>query len=81
MNGSPHSDTMLVVYFPAERLLVEADIYSPPNPGQPPAPSYPFVANMVENINRLNLRVDRLVPIHGRIVPYQEAVQAAGQGS
>ena len=30
MAGNAHSSTMLMVYFPAERLIVEADVYNPP---------------------------------------------------
>src|SRR5262249_4881403 len=33
---NPHSDSMLMVYFPAERLLVEADLYTPPAANAPP---------------------------------------------
>ena len=75
MTGNPHADTLLMVYLPAERMLIQADIYNPPNPGAAPAPSYPFAPNMVEAVQQLGLRVDRLLPIHGRIVPYADAVR------
>src|SRR6185503_6561106 len=29
IEGSGHGDTLLMAYFPKERLLVEADVYSP----------------------------------------------------
>jgi hypothetical protein len=28
--GNPHVGTMLVVYLPAEKILIQADMYSPP---------------------------------------------------
>lgn len=67
--GSPHADTLLMAYFPKERLLVEADVFTPG------APVNQFAANLLENIKRRNLRVDRIVPLHGKIVPYSELVK------
>ena len=71
-----HSASMLMVYFPAEKLLAEADAYQPPPPGGPAPKSYPFAANLLDNIERRGLRVERLLPIHGRIVPFAELVAA-----
>lgn len=85
-----HSETMLMVYFPAERILVEADLYNPPAPpaanAPPPAPNapppvFPFAASVVETVQKLGLRVDRIVPIHGPIVPYRNLQAAARPAS
>jgi glyoxylase-like metal-dependent hydrolase (beta-lactamase superfamily II) len=67
---NPHSDSMLIVYFPAERLLVEADLYTPPAANAPPPPGFPFAASVVQAVTKLGLRPARLMPIHGFIVPY-----------
>lgn len=75
--GSPHAETLLMVYFPAERLLVQADVYSPPAPNAPTPPAFPFAPNLLENIEKRKLRVDRMVPIHGRVVPFKELLAAA----
>ncbi len=64
--GNPHSDTMLMAYLPKARLLVEVDAFSP-GPGV-----QPYAANLIENITQRKLRVDRIVPLHGAIVPYAE---------
>jgi glyoxylase-like metal-dependent hydrolase (beta-lactamase superfamily II) len=69
--GNPHSDTMLMVYIPRDRLLVEADAFSPGSAAQPYAP------NLLENIQKRKLRVDRIVPLHGGIAPFGELVKAA----
>jgi hypothetical protein len=67
-----HSETMLIAYFPAERLLVEADLYNPPAPNTPPPPQgFPNAKSVAETVQRLKLRVDRVMPIHGFIVPYR----------
>src|SRR5438093_6020566 len=63
MAGNAHSATMLMVYFPAERLIVEADVYNPPAANAPPPPANapppvaPFAANFVQNVHRLGLKV------------------------
>jgi glyoxylase-like metal-dependent hydrolase (beta-lactamase superfamily II) len=80
MAGNAHSATMLMVYFPAERLIVEADVYNPPAANAPPAVS-PFAANFVQNVHRLGLKPDRIMPIHGRMVPFRDAEAAAKTSS
>ena len=59
-----------MAYFPKERILVEADVFSPG------AAVHPFAANLLENIKKRNLRIDRIVPIHGTIVPFAELAKA-----
>jgi glyoxylase-like metal-dependent hydrolase (beta-lactamase superfamily II) len=66
VTGNPHADTLLMAYFPNERILVEVDAYSPG------AAVQPYAANLLENIQRRNLKVDRIVPLHGAIVPFSE---------
>ena len=76
ITGSPHADTLLMVYLPAERALVVADVYSTPNPNAAD-PRFPHVANLIENIQNYNLRVDRVLPIHGRSEPFSSVTRAA----
>ena len=67
--GSPHADTLLMAYLPKERILVEADVFSPA------AAVQPYAANLLENIKKRNLKVDRIVPIHGAIAPFSELLK------
>jgi glyoxylase-like metal-dependent hydrolase (beta-lactamase superfamily II) len=76
VRGSPHSSTMIVAYLPMERMLVQADAYNPPAPNASPPPSFPFAKNLVENVERLGLRVDRVAALHGRVVPFSEIREA-----
>ena len=69
LRGNAHSASMLVVYLPAEKLLIEADVFTPPAAGATAPIRAPFAANLLENIERLGLQVDYIVPLHGRIVP------------
>jgi glyoxylase-like metal-dependent hydrolase (beta-lactamase superfamily II) len=75
--GNPHADTLLMIYFPAERILVQGDMFSPPAVGAAPPPGFPFVPNTMENIQRAKLQVDTLLPIHGRKVPFADMRGAA----
>ena len=35
----------------------------------------PYAANLLENITKRNLRVDRIVPLHGTIAPFSDLVK------
>jgi glyoxylase-like metal-dependent hydrolase (beta-lactamase superfamily II) len=79
ISGNSHADGLLMVYLPKEKLLSEADVFTPPAAGTPPSmPASPYTLNFVENLKRLNLAVDRLLPIHGRIVPIADLHAATG---
>ena len=69
---NPHSDTMLMAYLPRERLLIEVDAFSPGGT------YHPYAANLLGHIQRLKLRVDRIVPLHGAIEPFS-ALEAAAK--
>jgi len=75
--GGPHSASFVMVYLPKERLLVEADAFTPPPPNTPPpALANANNVNLVDNIERLQLGVDRILPLHGRVVPVSELYAA-----
>ena len=67
--GNPHADTLLMAYFPKQKILVEVDAYSPGSAVQP------YAANLIENIRRRNLQVDRIVPLHGTVAPFSDLLK------
>ena len=68
VQGNLHNDAMLMAYLPTEKLLIEADVFNPPPPNAlPPAVLNPFTVNLVQNLGRLGLDVERIAPIHGRL--------------
>ncbi len=77
MPGNPHNANMLVVYLPAEKILIQADLFNPPAPNAPPPPGFPFAANLVENVQKRGLQVERVVGIHGLPVSWNDIVAAA----
>jgi glyoxylase-like metal-dependent hydrolase (beta-lactamase superfamily II) len=78
--GNSHHDGLLMVYLPKERLLIQADAFTPGPPNAAPAtPPSPFSVNLADNIARLGLNVDQLLPLHGRMVPLAELSRAIGR--
>jgi len=64
-----HHSGIVMVHLPKEKLLVEADVYTPPAPNAPaPASVNPTWVSLADNITRLNLAVDQILPLHGRVV-------------
>jgi len=80
VDDSHHTDNFLMVYLPKERLLIEADSFTPLPPNAPaPAPPNPLQVNLVDNLARLKMPVDRILPLHGRVVPVTDLYVAVGQ--
>jgi glyoxylase-like metal-dependent hydrolase (beta-lactamase superfamily II) len=80
IQGFSHCDTMLMAYLPAERILIETDAYNPPPADAPPAPAVsPLFVTLHDNIQRLKLDVDRIAPLHGRLVTMNDLRAAIGQ--
>jgi len=75
-----HNEGILMVYIPKEKVLVEADDFTPPAAnGPPPAPrAVNFTKNLNANIERLKLDVVTIAPLHGFVVPVAELKKLAG---
>lgn len=80
ISGNGHHDGIIMAYLRKEKLLIEADVFTPGPPGaEPPKVPNPFSVNLEANVRRLNLEVERILPLHGRIVPYGELLSAIGK--
>ncbi len=80
IQGNPHNTAFIMAWLPKENLLVEVDAYTPLAVNAPaPANPNPAVVNLYENIQRLNLDVNRVVPLHGRIVEIAELKRTIGK--
>jgi glyoxylase-like metal-dependent hydrolase (beta-lactamase superfamily II) len=68
IEGSGHNDAFAMVYLPAQKILIEADAWTPTPPGaRPPAAVNPLWINLHRNIERLGLDVQRIAPLHGAV--------------
>jgi glyoxylase-like metal-dependent hydrolase (beta-lactamase superfamily II) len=80
-DGDTHTGEYTLVYLPGPKILVEGDAWSPgpagaPPPATPPAPA----VKLYEDLQRLELDVATIAPIHGRgAVPMSEMLQAIGK--
>jgi glyoxylase-like metal-dependent hydrolase (beta-lactamase superfamily II) len=68
---SGHSDSIVMVYLPVEKLLVEVDAWNTEAVNAPQIDTLgwdfvnPYIVDMYNDILRLTLDVDRIVPLHG----------------
>ncbi len=67
LKDSTHNDGLLVAYLPKEKVLLEADGWNPPleadaAPG--PLNNALYNKNLMDNIQRLKLNVETVVPVH-----------------
>ena len=81
IKDSPHNDGILMAYLPAEKILVEVDVYTPPAANTPPATTVsPSTTNLVANIERLKLDVEKILPLHGPgVAARADLYKAAGK--
>jgi hypothetical protein len=79
VQGLAHSATMLIAYLPTEKILINADLYSPPAAGAQPPGANASMRSLLENIERLNLDVERHVGIHGQVGTHAEFLRIAGR--
>jgi glyoxylase-like metal-dependent hydrolase (beta-lactamase superfamily II) len=66
-----HSESMLMAYLPRDRALIVIDVY------EPGGSVHMFLKPFVEDLKKRNLRVERIVPLHGEIVPYAQMLKDA----
>jgi hypothetical protein len=76
LQGSDHAATMLIGYLPQEKVLIEADVYTPAPAGAPAGPVVRENVNLYENIERLKLDVQQITPLHGRLVSLDDLRRA-----
>lgn len=79
LQGTNHADPMLIGYLPKAKVLIEADVYNPAPPNAPPGPVVKENVNLYGNLQRLNLDVQQITPLHGRLVTIADLKKAIGQ--
>ena len=77
--GNTSAD-MLMVYLPKEKILINADLYSPPAEGAPMPKPTAAMRTLYQNMLKQKLDVVRHVPIHGRIGTNDEFLKIVGKG-
>ena len=70
-----HNAGLLMIYLPKEKTLIEADSYTPPLANEPPG-GLAFLLQFYDSVQRLGLDIEQVVPIHGRLVTFDEIRRA-----
>jgi glyoxylase-like metal-dependent hydrolase (beta-lactamase superfamily II) len=77
--GDIHNVVMSMIYLPKERVLVEADDFTPPPPNAPsPGPrSHAGTVLLYEDLQKMKLDIANIAPLHGNVAPFSALQQAA----
>jgi hypothetical protein len=78
VDGLNHATDMLVAYLPQSKILVNADLYSPPPQGGNLQNVGENAVVLFNNIKRLKLDVAQHVPIHGNPGPQADFERIVG---
>ncbi|MEQ1884770.1 MAG: MBL fold metallo-hydrolase [Bryobacteraceae bacterium] len=73
-----HASDLLMVYLPKEKIMINADLYSPPAQGAPAPVVSPGMRTLQANIVKHKLDVQRHAPIHGRVGTNEEFLKILG---
>ena len=81
ITDNSHNDAFALVYLPGEKLVVEADAYTPLAADAPlPALPNPYSVSLYNNIRKLKLDVKTIAALHGpRLVTLDDLRAAIGQ--
>lgn len=75
-----HTDTMLIGYLPAAKLLFEVDVYTPGATAPTASLGSPVTTAFLEQIEKMKLDVTQIIPGHGpRLVTLSELRTASGK--
>lgn len=75
-----HAQGFNMVYLPKEKMLIQADAYTPqPAGAKPPSPPNGNNVNLIDNIEGKKLAVERILPLHGRMVTLSDLYTSAGR--
>ena len=76
LTGNMHNPGLLMLYLPRERTLIEADSWSPPAAAGDYPGAVPNLVQFYDAVQRLNLDIEQVVPMHGRLTTWDEIRQS-----
>ncbi len=79
VQGLAHSADMLIAYLPTEKILINAELFSPHPADEPPPPVDASMKTFYDNIQRLKLDVAQHIPIHGVPAPNADFLKILGK--
>jgi len=75
-----HVEGMLMAYLPAERMIIESELFNPPPPGAPQPAATDANRSLVAHVQRLGLNVETIVPLHGQPAPWSDLLRIVESG-
>jgi glyoxylase-like metal-dependent hydrolase (beta-lactamase superfamily II) len=82
LQGNPHNEQILVAWLPAERVLFQSDMMTPPAPNATVPPPSPTVTNFYDNLARLKIQPRQIAGGHGnRVGTAADLNKVAGKGT
>lgn len=79
IDNNIHAEGFMMIYLPNEKVLMEADAFSPRAPvTQTPAAINVSTKNLWDNIQSRKLDVETVLPMHGRMVKVDELKREVG---
>ncbi len=75
VDGDFHATDIMMMYLPKDKILVEADDFTPDMPGTPaPSGPRPMIHGkiLMKNLQRLKLDVVTIAPLHSIVVPFSD---------
>jgi glyoxylase-like metal-dependent hydrolase (beta-lactamase superfamily II) len=75
-----HNGDMLFAYLPKQKVLVEADNFTPPAGNASIVPlAVVFGNNLYDQLQQLKLDIETIAPLHGNVAPYSALPKALGK--
>jgi glyoxylase-like metal-dependent hydrolase (beta-lactamase superfamily II) len=76
-----HNAYIAFAYLPKEKILIEADDFTPPAAGAPPLVpvAMGFANNFYDNLQRIKLDVVTIAPLHGNVAQWSDFPKALGK--
>ena len=74
-----HAEGMAMVYLPAEKILIEANLFDTHEP--PPVAPTPSMTTLYHQMRMLSLDVATIAPVHGKPVPMATFMKAMGSAA
>ena len=81
LQGDNHNELMSIAYLPKEKILIEADDFTPPAENAPALVpiAMGFANNLYDNLLRLKLQVNMIAPLHGNPAPMSTMLKVLGK--
>jgi glyoxylase-like metal-dependent hydrolase (beta-lactamase superfamily II) len=71
IRDNPHHDGIVIAFLPKEKMLIEADVYTPGSVVDRDTASF------IDNVERLKLEFETILPLHGSLKPARADLYAA----